>query len=284
MDTPFQDAAPPAASNTARAVLRALERGEALPGPCTVVVAHPDDETLGLGLRLPDLGGLQLVHVTDGAPSDEADAFTAGFDTGAAYAGARARELEAAMGALGVGAPRRRLGVVDQDVALRLCEVAPRLATLLTGSVIVFTHAYEGGHPDHDATAFAVQAACALLRRDARPTPMRLEFAGYHRDAAGFAPGRFWPDPARPEVRPRTSPKRLAAKRRALAAYASQAKIVARFPLESEAYRQAPDYDFTNPPPPGACLYDDYGWTLTSGRWRALAGQALAELGLAAPD
>ena len=38
-----------------------------------VVVAHPDDEMIGLGSRLSELGGVTLVYVTDGAPRDGRD-------------------------------------------------------------------------------------------------------------------------------------------------------------------------------------------------------------------
>ncbi len=42
----------------------------------------------------------------------------------------------------------------------------------------------------------------------------------------------------------------------------------------------APDYDFTRPPPPGAALYDRFGWRIESAEWRCEAAQALAALEL----
>ena len=62
-----------------------------------LVVAHPDDETIGLGGHLRLLPNARIVHVTDGAPRDLRDARAYGFDGWEDYAQARRRELEAAM-------------------------------------------------------------------------------------------------------------------------------------------------------------------------------------------
>jgi len=43
------------------------------------VVAHPDDETVGAGALLDRLDDVVVVHVTDGAPRDLADARSAGW-------------------------------------------------------------------------------------------------------------------------------------------------------------------------------------------------------------
>ena len=72
-----------------------LARGERVAEPVALVVAHPDDETIGLGSRLHLFDRLLLVHLTDGAPADMGDARRAGFATREAYAAARAARSSA---------------------------------------------------------------------------------------------------------------------------------------------------------------------------------------------
>ena len=120
------------------------------------------------------------MHVTDGAPRDGHDARNYGFATVADYAAARRRELDAALRA-GDAARLRRLGlgIPDKEASQDLAGLARRIAETLRVEqpVVVFTHAYEGGHPDHDAAAFAVYAACRLV--DAPPAIVEMPF--YHR-------------------------------------------------------------------------------------------------------
>ena len=252
----------------------AVEAGR-LPGRTALVFAHPDDETAAAGGIMDRFEALRLIVVTDGAPHDMGDALREGFATREAYAEARAEELDAALAALGVQPERRSLELVDQTAVEHLAALTRTFSEALEGCAAVITHPYEGGHPDHDACAFAVQGACRLM---ASP-PVRLEAPFYRGEGSARVVGDFQADPRCPETTFTLSPERLAAKRAALAAHRSQAAVLGWFDPAVERLRPAPDYDFTQPAGETA-LYDSWGWTLTSAVWREHARAALSELGL----
>jgi LmbE family N-acetylglucosaminyl deacetylase len=248
-----------------------LARREVIGEPVALVVAHPDDETLMLGGLLALFGRLTLIHLTDGAPRDGRDARREGFASADAYAEARSAELGAALDALGARAERVSLGVPDQETVLRLPGLTGRLTELLGGQAAVITHAYEGGHPDHDSAAFAVAHAVAAL---AAGTPEHWEAALYHAGPDGEVWGAFWPDPRSPETAITLRPAEQARLAAGIAAFATQQRVIAAHGPGAHRLRRAPPYDFAAPPPPGACLYERWGFALTGEGWRAHAKAA----------
>jgi len=241
-----------------------LVSGGRIDEPVAIVVAHPDDESLWLGTALQRLSNATLIHLTDGAPEDMGDARRLGFATREAYAAARVRELDTALRALDVTPRRLACNFVDQSLAHRLPELVARLRADLAGMHAVITHPYEGGHPDHDAAALAVRRAFA---------GEVVEFACYHLADGRRVWGRFWPDrEAAEHMRPLDAGEQ-ARVGRAIEAHESQRDVTGGFRPTEERWRLAPGYDFSAFPPPGAALYDGFGWTLTSARWRELAAQ-----------
>src|SRR5918994_1358637 len=121
---------PDGREEAARQWLRRLEaEEEGLGGSLLIVVAHADDEVIGVGGQLPRLSGVRLVHVTDGAPRNLRDARAAGFDSWQAYAAARRQELVAALRLAGIEAAQSdQLGIADQEASFRLVEAAGALS------------------------------------------------------------------------------------------------------------------------------------------------------------
>src|SRR4051794_30469789 len=143
----------PARAVGSSSLLEQIASGRGLGRPVAVVVAHPDDETIGLGSRLAGLRRLKLVHLTDGSPRRLDDARRAGLDDAARYAAVRRLELDESLAVLGVAAERVDYGHRDQESIDALDDIVGRLVVDLGGVDAVITHPYEHGHPDHDTAA-----------------------------------------------------------------------------------------------------------------------------------
>jgi LmbE family N-acetylglucosaminyl deacetylase len=247
-----------------------------------VIVAHPDDETIGCGAQLARWIGVIVVLVTDGAPADGNDARAAGFASTADYARARRRELETALEIAGVrGDALIALDIPDQQVAWRLVETTHRLMEIVATRrlSILITHAYEGGHPDHDGTAFAVHAAARLLECQGK-TVLIAEMPYYRAADGGVALQTFTPEFDTKEYVLHLRPEQQVLKRRMIAAHRTQSAILAPFSIAQEQFRIAPFYDFRSLPNEGRLSYEQQDWGLTGREWMALARSALAKLRL----
>ena len=230
-----------------------------------VIVAHPDEETLACGAVLPRLTDLTIVHVTDGAPRAPDDARRRGFGHWAEYARARRRELESAATIAGVPAPAlKSLGLPEQTAALRLATLTRAVLGFIAGADLVLTHAFEGAHPDLDAVAFAVAAACGRMRGR---RPAVIEMPLYLLGDAGEGAARL-----------RLTSTERARKARMLAQFVTQQEMLLAFGVRDEVYRIAPERDFTRPPE--GARYRRLDGAISGSRFAQLARDARGELGL----
>jgi LmbE family N-acetylglucosaminyl deacetylase len=248
---------------------------------CAVIVAHPADEVVGAGCLISKLVDVTVLHVTDGAPRDMQDAKAAGFDERADYARARKEECLAALAIASV--PQDRvvdLEIIDQGASACLADLTKKITMFLQQSAadIVVTHAYEGGHPDHDATAFATHAAVRLLRQNGFKPPVLFEM-GLHpsEDFKAKLPD-FLPGAERETTTLLLDEQAKELKQRMFACFETQRESLEASPIGPEKFRQPIAYDFNAPPQDGKLHYEKFAWAPTRDEWQSLAGEALAHL------
>ena len=281
---PLQENASPMPK--ASSLLSLLSQGRSVDASAVcVVVAHPDDESIGCGGQLARLPGVCVVVVTDGAPRNLVDAKACGFDTAREYARVRATEFQKAMRMIGVDpSDIVMLCIPDQCAARNLELLAEQLVQIISRRDIhiVITHAYEGGHPDHDAVAFCVHAARDLLARETRVVEI-IEMPLYRLEGDGMLTQSFSSMPqAGPETCIRLSASAQDEKRRLLDSYQTQRNMVSIFKLDAERFRLAPRYDFAALPNGGRVLYEAHDWGLSGAEWIGLAEVSLRQLSRAA--
>ncbi|MGZ5930325.1 MAG: PIG-L deacetylase family protein, partial [Rhizomicrobium sp.] len=222
-----------------------------------------------------------VICITDGAPRRGNFARNAGFDNWMDYADARRGEAEAALALLGRKIePMRNLGIADMEAALNLVPAARHLAGKIgPGFSHVITHAYEGGHPDHDSTAFCVHAACALIAKAGGTPPVIVEAPLYNAPQGSFQHSKFLPHAdAGPVAVFKLSPAEQDLKRRMFDCHVTQRAVFADFDGTQEAYRLAPRYHFSAPPHPGDAGYNQFMGAFTGAVWRKHAWRAMREL------
>lgn len=243
---------------------------DSLLGRTLVLVAHPDDESVGAGGLLQRMAEPLVVFCTDGAPRDEY--FWGRHGSRLRYARLRQQEALAALSLAGArevrflaeefGDPER---FVDQELHRSLPQALDSLGEMVGRSRpnAILTTAYEGGHPDHDACSLL---ASVLARRYGVEV---WEFPLYHREAAPAAQPeadgelvfqQFLQPSLEAEIVLDITGEELAIKRRMIAAYQSQHPFLGEFQPTRENFRRQPAYDYSRPPHPGKLNYEAWGW------------------------
>jgi N-acetylglucosamine malate deacetylase 2 len=245
-------------------------------GRTLVLVAHPDDETVGCGALLQRMREPVVVFCTDGAPRDEF--FWKGHGTRLRYARMREEEGLRALGIVGVSeveflasAPLPSgEGIVDQELHRNLDIACERLTGLVARHrpQAILTLAYEGGHPDHDA--------CSLLAHSlGRQHELSVwEFPLYHRLTSGeMAYQRFVVPDEREEIVLEITPDELENKQAMVQAYKSQHPFLFEFDPNVERFRKQHAYDYSHPPHAGQLNYEAWQWKATGAEVCAAFGR-----------
>jgi LmbE family N-acetylglucosaminyl deacetylase len=251
------------------------------PMRCSVIVAHPADEVVGAGCLISKLVDVTVLHVTDGAPTDMKDAAAAGFNERSEYAQARKQECISALAIANV--PKDRVvdfEFVDQCASDCLADLTKKIITFLQQSAadVVLTHPYEGGHPDHDATAFATHSALRLMRENGFRPPVLFEMA--LRPSADFKRKiqQFLPGAERETTTLLLDERAMELKQRMFACFETQRESLRVSPVGPERFRQPAVYDFSVPPKRGKLHYEHFDWAPRGAEWQSLACEALADL------
>ena len=122
------------------------------------------------------------MYVTDGA--HDASAFENGFVDRRHYASARRAELVDALSTIGIPiSALLEVGLEDMTAYKHLDLLVAKIVQILerNRADLVITHAFEGGHPDHDSVALATVLACSLIVKSLTV----LEFPLYSKGVAG---------------------------------------------------------------------------------------------------
>lgn len=276
-----------AASYYAREVLDRLcaPAGDVTPAPRTVLaLANPGDEILGAASRLTRIDAAAVIYATDGAPRDGREAQAAGCPTVGAYARLRQTETLRALAHVGISSERAVfLAYPNEEAAHRLVPLTADLRRWLIAlrPEVVLTHAYRGERPDQDAIAFAVHAAVAALIRENESPPVIVEFASFDAASEENSANEFLATDDSGQRPVALTADGRALKRRLIACHRSQSKAWDRVLMETERFRLAPSYVFTQPPREGAMAYQGLGPDFTSADWCELASVASEQLGLA---
>lgn len=203
-----------------------------------IVVAHPDDETIACAGLLQRVPGSLVVIATDGAPPGYR--FDRRFGTLTNYSELRFQEAAHALGHVRQATlrrPVRRRGsyFVDQHLFQDLPGAVGAISKMAREFCpdAVVSHAYEGGHIDHDACSFvARQIAAALSVR-------QFEFPLYGAERAGTRAWQQFRDVRPDGFELRLNPTELACKTRMMAEYQTQPGVFSVFDPEIERFRLA---------------------------------------------
>jgi LmbE family N-acetylglucosaminyl deacetylase len=211
-----------------------------------IFVAHPDDETIACGGLLQRMAASLAVFATDGAPPHYG--FKHKFGSLENYSTTRFQEATRALEHVPNSSFHRLTKpdgsyFVDQHLFHDLERALDSLCTIACAFSpdALLSHAYEGGHIDHDACSFiATHCAAALSLR-------RFEFPLYWEDESGKSIVQQFRDSGTVPLEWTLTAREISCKEKMLGEYKSQPALASAFPLATERIRAATYTDFTVP-------------------------------------
>jgi LmbE family N-acetylglucosaminyl deacetylase len=223
-----------------------------------IVVAHPDDEAIACGALLQRMRWPVVVFMTDGAP-DDSKFWDKPYSSRLECANVRRAEARESMAQL------HRIAmefaeIPDQALYKNIEPALERLAPWVQKHrpEAILTHAYEGGHPDHDTCSFISALIAKQFQLPVWEMPL------YNRASGELVRQQFLlrdDSPRRAVLTAQVDEAQR--KRKMIAAYASQAYFIKDFDMDVEQFRPQPEYNFTNPPHAGVLNYEAWGWPMS---------------------
>lgn len=207
-----------------------------------VVAAHPDDETIGAGVLMARTcrqgGQVRVIIVNTGIAAWRSGDHTALFAE-------RRGETLAALALAGV--PPKNvtfLGIPDLQTAAHFFSLVATLRSEIQefrpDGVVV--SAWEGAHPDHDLSHYAV-----VVATDRGATVPVWEFPEYNRRYSRTGRAGFLQE-GWPFVALGLTPEELGLRRAMIACFPSEGPFVRRFGEQPELLQPLPHYNYRLPP------------------------------------
>jgi LmbE family N-acetylglucosaminyl deacetylase/SAM-dependent methyltransferase len=237
-----------------------------------VVAPHPDDETLGAGGLIATARAAGATVTVVVATAGEASHPSSPTHGPGQLAARRRAELAAAVAALGPGIDVCPVGLPDGGVAGGIDELAAAIVSRLRGPAVVAAPWEQDGHPDHEAAAAAAREA-VRGRDDCRL--WQFPVWAWHWADPGSPAARESPLPWRRMRRLALPEPAAAAKRRAIACYASQQQPLSPRPGDEAVLRRSFIEHFRRPyetfvveaAPAGGTAIFEHQWAESDDPW-----------------